>query len=80
MWQSKYASAVPKNLGVGVDFGPCVEEDFLTGVRSPCSNPTTNVIDNCIVLIPYPSPYTKEIVVIKEYFPFSGFALGFVML
>ena len=22
MWQTKYASAVPKNLGVGVDFRP----------------------------------------------------------
>ena len=27
----KYASAVPKNLGVGVDFRPCSEGDFLTG-------------------------------------------------
>ena len=32
MWQTKYASAVPKNLGVGVDFRPCSEDDFL---RSP---------------------------------------------
>ena len=23
MWQRKYASAVPKNLGVGVNFRPC---------------------------------------------------------
>ena len=29
MWQTKYASAVPKNLGV--DFRPCSEGDFLTG-------------------------------------------------
>ena len=28
MWQTKYASAVPKNLGVGVDFRPCSEGDF----------------------------------------------------
>ena len=27
----KYALAVPKNLGVGVDFRPCSEGDFLTG-------------------------------------------------
>ena len=27
----KYASAEPKNLGVGVDFRPCSEDDFLTG-------------------------------------------------
>ena len=37
MWQTKYALAVPKNLGVvpknlevGVDFWPCSEGDFLT--------------------------------------------------
>ena len=26
----KNASAIPKNLGVGVDFWPCSEDDFLT--------------------------------------------------
>ena len=31
MWHTKYTSAVPKNLGVGVDFRPCSESDFLTG-------------------------------------------------
>ena len=31
MWQTKYASAVPKNLAVGVDFRPGSESDFLTG-------------------------------------------------
>ena len=35
MWQTKYASAVPKNLGVGVDFRPCSEGDFFTGRRFP---------------------------------------------
>ena len=30
MWQLKYASAVPKNLGVGVDFRPCSEGNSLT--------------------------------------------------
>ena len=30
MWQTKYALAVPKNLGLGFDFGPCSEGDFLT--------------------------------------------------
>ena len=34
MWQTKYTSAIPKNLGVGVDFRPCSEGDFLTG--RPC--------------------------------------------
>ena len=31
MWQTKYASAVPKNLGVGVNFRPCSEGYFLSG-------------------------------------------------
>ena len=31
MWQTKYASAIPKDLGVGVDFRPCSEGDFLSG-------------------------------------------------
>ena len=25
MWQKKYASAIPKNFGVGVNFRPCSE-------------------------------------------------------
>ena len=29
--QTKYASAVPKNLGVGVNFRPCSEGYFLSG-------------------------------------------------
>ena len=31
MWQIKYALAIPKNLGVGVDFQSCSEDNFLTG-------------------------------------------------
>ena len=31
MWQTKYAPAIPKNLGLGFDFWPCREGDFLTG-------------------------------------------------
>ena len=31
MWQTKYASAVPKNLGLGFDFWPCSEGNFFTG-------------------------------------------------
>ena len=31
MWQTKYALAVPKKLGVGVDFWLCSEDNFLTG-------------------------------------------------
>ena len=31
MWQTKYPLAVPKNLGVGVNFRPCSEGYFLCG-------------------------------------------------
>ena len=31
MWQTKCASAVPKNLEVGVNFRPCSESYFLSG-------------------------------------------------
>jgi hypothetical protein len=31
MWQTKYAAAIPKNLGVGVNFRPCSECYFLSG-------------------------------------------------
>ena len=31
MWQTKYASDVHKNLGLGLDFRPCSEDHFLTG-------------------------------------------------
>ena len=35
MWQTKYGSAVPKNLGVGVNFRNAVKTIFSLGVRSP---------------------------------------------
>ena len=31
MWQAKYASVVTMNLGLGFDFPPCSEGDFLIG-------------------------------------------------
>jgi hypothetical protein len=31
MWQAKYASAVPKNLELEVNFRPCSEDYFLSG-------------------------------------------------
>ena len=31
MWQTKYASAVPKNLGLGLNFRQCSEGYFLSG-------------------------------------------------
>ena len=39
MWQTKYALAVPKNLGVGVNFRPCSEGCSSLGVRNPCQKP-----------------------------------------
>jgi hypothetical protein len=30
MWQKKYASAVTKNLGLGLNFRPCSEGCFLS--------------------------------------------------
>ena len=38
MWQTKYASTVPKNLGVGVDFGHTVKAISSPGVRSVFSD------------------------------------------
>ena len=35
MWQTKYASAIPKNLGLGLNFRPCSEGYLLSG--SPLS-------------------------------------------
>ena len=35
MWQTKYSLAVPKNLGVGVNFGRAVKAISSMGVRSP---------------------------------------------
>ena len=39
MWQTKYASALPKNLGLGFNFQPCsaVMAFSPLGVRSPSS-------------------------------------------
>ena len=31
MWQTKYASAVPKNFGLGLNFRPCSEGNFVSG-------------------------------------------------
>ena len=31
MWQTKYAAAIPKNLGLGLNFRPCSEGHFLSG-------------------------------------------------
>ena len=36
MWQTKYASAIPKNLGLGLIFGRAVRAISSLGVRSPC--------------------------------------------
>ena len=35
MWQTKYASAVPINLGLELNLGRAVKAIFFLGVRSP---------------------------------------------
>ena len=37
MWKTKYASAVPKNLGVAYIFGGAVKAIFSPAVHSPCT-------------------------------------------
>ena len=37
MWQTKYASAVPKNLGLGLNLRLCSEGYFLSGLPSKVS-------------------------------------------
>ena len=54
MLQTKYVSAEPRNLGVGVDFRPCSEGDFLTerpwiGAIPPCP-PRHQQLCRCIVV------------------------------
>ena len=42
MWQTKYALALPKNLGLGVNFRPCSEGYFLSGHLKSVDN--TNLL------------------------------------
>ena len=44
MWQTKYASAVPKNLGLGLNFRPCSKGYFLSG-RGWCYTSTPRSIN-----------------------------------
>ena len=37
----------PKDLGVGVDFRPCSEDDFTPGVHSPCSKLCKEITFQC---------------------------------
>ena len=48
MWQTKYASATPKHLGLGVNSRPCSEDYFLSErpqyvewSKEPCPEATT---------------------------------------
>ena len=51
MWQTKYASAVPKSLGVGLNFWPCSEGYFLPGRLQSVSAPITK--HNYMVMIQF---------------------------
>ena len=37
MWQTKYAAALPKNVGLGLNFWGAVKAISTLGVRSPCN-------------------------------------------
>ena len=50
MWQTKYASAVPKNLGMGIDFRACCEGDFLTGRPQSVGFTHNDMHDNTFTL------------------------------
>ena len=39
MWQTKYAAAIPKNLGLGLNFRPCSEGFFLSGCPQSVTDP-----------------------------------------
>ena len=52
MWQTKYASAVPKNLGVGVDFRRAVKAISSPGIRSPWQNLKEANIQPTMKLVP----------------------------
>ena len=51
MWQTRYALAIPKNLGVGVDFRLYSEGDFLTGRLSSVSMTKKGIMGTLISLI-----------------------------
>ena len=52
MRQTKYASAVPKNLGLGLNFRPCSEDYFLywrpLSVKKTNERTLTLLIHECI--------------------------------
>ena len=50
MWQTKYASAIPKNFELGFDFRPRSEGDFLTGCPLSVEgvDPTLESQFNCL--------------------------------
>jgi hypothetical protein len=48
MWQTKYASAVPKKLGMGVDFRLFSDSNFPPGIRSKVINLESDTFGNPI--------------------------------
>ena len=53
MWLTKYALAVPKNLGVGVDFRLCSEGNFLNGRPQSVNRTMKNMNSNSLVIFSY---------------------------
>ena len=57
MWQTKYSSVVPKNLGLGVDFRQCSEGNCLSGC--PLSM-YVKMHSTCCVTVGVVSTYAKK--------------------
>ena len=53
MWQTKYAAAVPKNLGVGVNFRPCSEGYFLSGRPQSVDKSKVKISQNFVAFSEY---------------------------
>ena len=77
MWQTKYSSVVPKNLGVGVDFWPCSAGDFLTrhlySVYSAKASKACSGGIYCIVF--QDAPWFPKVCIV-EFVPHHGWQLS----
>ena len=50
MWQTKYAAAIPKNLGLGLNSGRAMKAISSLGVRSPCERRTYIMLSEHVLL------------------------------
>ena len=85
MWQTKYAAAIPKNLGVGVNFRLCSEGYFLSGRPQSVDLTLACYLDHYSILKDYEEKScTKKIVKIQRdslyYKPVQEIAMIFAIL